>query len=121
MGVWTVAVAFPVCWVAAEPVRARLLKWSQKRRQRQQMKSLFESLGDSERTVVEGFVHIGGCVLPYSGSYPRNDDQFPANGIESLMSRELLYASIAADGQHEIFVLDSDLFDYARTVVGAAC
>lgn len=81
------------------------------------MKSLFESLGDAERTVVEGFVHSGGCALPYSTSYPRHNDQFPANGIESLISRELLYGSIAADGQHELLVLDSDLFDYARTVL----
>jgi len=115
MGVWAVVVAFPVCWVAAEPVRARLQEWSQKRRERQRLKSLFENLGDEERTVVEGFVRLGGCSIRW-GERNRRGDEFPANGIDSLTSRGLLEPSANIVGS-ETFVLDEDLFEYAKTVV----
>ena len=81
------------------------------------MKSLFESLGDDERTVVEGFVRLGGCSIRW-GERNRRGGEFPANGIDSLMSRGLLSSSVNAAGT-ETFELDEDLFVYAKTVAYA--
>ena len=117
MGAWATVAAFPVCWVFAELVRTPLQRWNQKRREKRRMKSLFESLGDEERTVVEGFVRLGGRSIRW-GERNRRGDEFPANGIESLMSRGLLDPSTNIVGT-ETFELDEDLFVYAKTVVYA--
>ena len=37
--------------------------------------------------------------------------------IESLINRDLMHASVTADGMTETFVLDTQLFDYAQTVL----
>ncbi len=78
------------------------------------MKAIFDNLGHEERAVVEAFVHSGGCAIDQD-SYAKRG--FSRNGIESLASRGHLRHSTTAAGYREKYVLDEDLFDYARTVV----
>ena len=104
---------FAAGWVSAEPVSKWLTARSQERRQRQRTKSSYKNLGHGERTVVEGFVRLGGCVIECKDSYQRSD--FPGNGIESLASKGLLQYSTTADGYRETYALDRHLYDYART------
>ena len=111
VGAGTFLATFLLGWGFAEPIRKRLQQWRRKRR----MKALFESLGRVERTVVEDFVHWGGCVIECKDSFDRSD--FSGSGIESLASRGLLQYDTTADGYRETYALDKDLYDYARTVV----
>ena len=115
MGAGAFLATFLVGWGSAEPARKRLQQWSQKRRTRRGMKALFASLGYQERRVVEDFVHWGGYVIECKDSYATS--AFPGSGIESLASRGLLRYDMTVDGYRETYVLDKDLYDYARTVV----
>ncbi|MCY3933736.1 MAG: hypothetical protein OXH70_18650 [Acidobacteria bacterium] len=98
----------------AEPVRERLLERSKRRRRKKQAKEIFNNLGREERAVVEAFVHSGGCAIDQDSYATRG---FSRNGIESLASRGNLRHSTTAAGYREKYVLEQDLFDYARTVV----
>ena len=79
------------------------------------MKELFETLGHEEKEVIQGFVWHGGTFIRWKDA--NNSSDFPSSGIDSLVSRELIYVSMTADGMQEGFVLDAQLFAYAQSVL----
>ena len=79
------------------------------------MKEWFESLGSEDLAVVEAFVWYGGSVITFAEC--NESRRFAVAGIESLRSRELMHTGVTADGMMETFVLDTELFDHAKTAV----
>ena len=83
----------------------------ERKRQKRRLKELFDTLGHEERSVVEGFVSHGGSVIRWRDL--DKSPKFSDAGIDSLMSRELVSAGLTVDGR-ETFVLDTQLYDYAK-------
>ena len=84
----------------------------ERKRMKRHLKELFDNLGHEERGVVESFAVHGGSVMTWGecDHYKR----VSRAGIESLINRGLIQMSMTADGMTETFVLDAQLFDYAR-------
>ncbi len=84
----------------------------ERKRMKRHLKELFDNLGHEERGVVESFAMHGGSVMTWGecDHYKR----VSRAGIESLINRGLIQMSMTADGMTETFVLDAQLFDYAR-------
>lgn len=62
--------------------------------------------------MVQAFVRHGGVAITWQEC--NRSEQFSAAGIESLSNRGMLHPSVTQDGMTETFVLDTELFDYAR-------
>ena len=109
------AIVFPVGKILASAIRSR---WDQLRKERQskgQIKELFDNLGREEKDVIQAFVWHGGTTVRWAEA--ERSPHFSAAGIDSLISRDLIRTSITVDGARETFVLDSQLFEYAQSVL----
>ncbi len=110
-------IAFPLVKIVAAPIRSRWIRSQERRRSQDAIRDLFDSLGSEERAVVQAFVWHGGVAVAWGES--DRFGQFSVTGVESLSNRGLLRSSFTEDGMAETFVLDTELFDYARTVLPA--
>ena len=109
------AIVFPVGKILASAIHSR---WDQLRREKQskdQIKELFDNLGREEKDVIQAFVWHGGTTVRWAEV--DKSPHFSSAGIDSLISRDLIHPSITADGARDTFVLDSQLFEYARSVL----
>ena len=117
---WVVAgfsaiITFPIVRLSASALHSRWNRLRERDRSRGQLKDLLDSLGFEEKAVVQAFVWHGGSVITWGQC--NQSPHFSAAGIESLINRDLMHASVTADGMTETFVLDTQLFDYAQTVL----
>lgn len=117
---WVIAgfsaiIAFPIVRISASAVHSRWNRSRERDRSRGELKDLLDSLGSEERAVIQAFVWHGGSVITWRQC--NQSPHFTADGIESLINRDLIHVSAMADGMTETFVLDTQLFDYARTVL----
>ena len=117
---WVVAafatiIVFPVARILASATHSHLAQSRKRRYGSDQIKELFGSLGREERDVVQAFVWHGGSVITW-GQFNASPD-FSSVGIESLIGRKLAHVTVTADGMTEAFALDTQLFDYAQTVL----
>ena len=117
---WVVAgfsaiITFPIVRLSASALHSRWNRLRERDRSRGQLKDLLDSLGSEEKAVVQAFVWHGGSVITWGQC--NQSPHFSAAGIESLINRDLMHASVTADGMTETFVLDTQLFDYAQTVL----
>ena len=110
--VFAAVIAFPLVKIVSGSIRTRWNRSQERRRTRDEMKELFDSLGSEERIVVQAFVRHGGVAITWQEC--NRSEQFSAAGIESLSNRGMLHPSVTQDGMRETFVLDTELFDYAR-------
>lgn len=117
---WVVAafvaiIVFPVSRILASAVESYWRHSRKRTYDKDRVKDLFDSLGSQEKAVVQAFVWHGGSVITWKEC--NESPHFSAAGIESLISRDMMHASMTADGMRETFVLDAQLFDYAQTVL----
>lgn len=105
---FTSIIFFPVVRLVASAIHARVSRNAVRRAKRNDVKSIFSSLSEEEKSVVFEFVGAGGCVITWSHM---NNLAVSGPAIESLIQRELLSTSMTADGMRETFVLDTTLFD----------
>ena len=117
---WVIAgfsaiIAFPIVRLSASALHSRWSRSRERNRSRAQLKNLLDSLGSEEKIVVQAFVWHGGSVITWREC--NASSHFSAAGIESLINRDLIRPSVMADGMTETFVLDTQLFDYAQTVL----
>ena len=118
---WVVAgfsaiVAFPIVRISASAIHSP--RWNCSRehaRSRGQLKELLDGLGSEEKAVVQAFVWHGGSDITWGQC--NQSPHFSVAGIESLINRDLMHPSVTTDGMTETFVLDTQLFDYAKTVL----
>ena len=109
---WGGALVAVITFAFARPL---LSWWNEKRegkRTKDRVREEFERLSREEKGVVQAFVWHGGSVMTWAEC-----EQWPdctRAGIESLMNRGRIHASVTADGMRETFVLDSELFDYGQ-------
>ena len=116
---WVIAcfvaiIVFPVSKILTSTIHSSLIE-SRKHGYSKEIKNLFEKLGHEEQQVVQAFVWHGGCTMTWSEC--NESSSITSAGIESLISRDLLYTSVTADSAQETFVLNTELFDYAQTVL----
>ena len=116
---WVIAcfvavIVFPVSRIVASTIHSRLIE-SRKHDHSKEIKDLFEKLSHEERQVVQAFVWHGGCVMTWSEC--NESPSISVAGIESLINRDQIHTTVTADGIRETFVLNTELFDYARTVL----
>ena len=115
LAVFVGIIVFPVGRILASAVHSH---WAQSREQnssRDRTKELFDNLGREERQVIQAFVWQGGTFVTWSEV--NRSQHFRSSGIDSLVSRDLIHMSVTADGMREAFVLDSELFEYAQSVL----
>ena len=116
---WVIAcfvaiIVFPVSKIVVSTIHSRVIE-SRKRGHSKDIKDLFEKLSHEEKQVVQAFVWHGGCVMTWRES--NESPNISVAGIESLINRGLVHTTVTADGMQETFVLDTELFDYAQTVL----
>ena len=117
---WVVAVfvtiiVFPVGKILASTIESYWIQSRERSYSRGQIKELFKNLGSKEKAVVQAFVWHGGSVITWRECNELS--YFSAAGIESLINRDLMHATVTADGMTEAFALDTQLFDYAQTLL----
>ena len=118
---WVIAlfasiIAFPVCRVISSALHS---KWKQKHidvLKRLKAEKEFSRFSQQERQVIEFFVREGGACVSW-GRVNNSQLPFPRAGLNSLIARDLVRASVMEDGMSESFVLDIDTFDYAQTAL----
>lgn len=108
LGDWAISafaaiIFFPVARVTATAIHARVACNANRRARRNDAEHTFSTLSDEERAVVAEFLNAGGCVITWSQA---NNSSISGAAIESLIQREILSASMTADGMRETFVLD---------------
>lgn len=116
---WVIAcfvaiIVFPVSKILTSTIHSSLIE-SRKHGHSKEIKGWFEKLSHEEKQVVQAFVWHGGCVMTW-----RECNESPSitvAGIESLINRDLIHTTVTADGMHETFVLNTELFDYAQTIL----
>lgn len=114
---WVVAafaaiIVFPIARMAASACHSYWNRAQERRRSIGDWDDLFQKLGAEEKAVVHAFVRHGGSVITWREC--NRSPHFSPAGIESLINRGLLSASVMADGMTETFVLDTGLFDYGQ-------
>ena len=119
---WVIAcfvaiIIFPVSKIVTSTIHSRLIE-SRKYGHSKEIRGLFEKLSHEEKQVVQAFVWHGGSVMTWGES--NESPSISVAGIESLINRDLIHTTVTADGMHETFVLDTELFDYAQTVLPKA-
>ena len=105
-------IVFPIGRILASAIHSHWNQSRERNRSMEQLKDLVDTLGREERAVIQAFVWHGGSVITW-GECNRSPHFSPA-GIESLINRDLMHASVTADGMTETFALDTQLFDYAQ-------
>ena len=108
-------IVFPVCRILASAVHSHWVQSRQQSHSKDQVKELFDNLGREEQDVVQAFVWHGGKFITWSES--NRSSYFSSSGIDSLISRDLIHVSVTAYGMREAFVLDTELFEYAQSVL----
>ena len=108
-------IAFPVGKLLASAICSRWAQLRNERRSKDQIKELFDNLGREEKDVIQAFVWHGGTTVRWAEV--DKSPHFSSAGIDSLISRDLIHTSITADGARDTFVLDSQLFEYAQSVL----
>ncbi|MXZ37358.1 MAG: hypothetical protein F4Z19_03695 [Holophagales bacterium] len=116
--IFATMISFPVIRIAAAAVHSRRVQSKERKDTRGKMREAFDNLGAEEVAVARAFVWHGGTSVTWREA--NRSDGFSAAGIESLSNRGLVHTSVTLDGLTETFVLDVDLFDYAKTVVPEA-
>lgn len=116
---WVIAcfvaiIVFPVSKIMTSTIHSRLIE-ARKYGHSKEIKDLFEKLSHEEKQVVQAFVWHGGCAMTWSECEKYSSST--RAGIESLIKRDQVYESVTADGLQETFVLNTELFDYAQTVL----
>ena len=119
-GDWVVAgfvtiIVFPIGRILASAIHSHWNRSRERNRNRGQLKDLLDNLGSEERAVVQAFVWHGGSVITWGEC--NQSPHFSAVGIESLINRDLMHASVTADGMTETFALDTHLFNHAQKVL----
>ena len=119
-GDWVIAafvaiIVFPVARIVASTIHSHWSKSRQRIDNVGKIEELFEKLGSEEKAVVQAFVWHGGSVITWAEC--NRSAEFSAIGIESLINRGLMHATMTADGMTEAFALDTKLFDHALTVM----
>lgn len=117
---WVIAafaaiIAFPIGRIGASAVHSVIAQSRERKHDIERLRETLKNLGTEEKSVVQGFVWHGGSVMTW-----REFNKLPymsAAGIESLLNRDLASMSVTADGMTETFLLDTQLFDYAQTVL----
>lgn len=117
---WVVAafvtiIVFPVVRLLASAIESYWIQSQERINSQDRIKELFENLGSEEKAVVQAFVWHGRTVITW-GECNRSPN-FSAAGIESLINRDMMHATMTADGMTETFTLDTQLFGYAQTVL----
>ena len=115
IGAFVAIIFFPAARILVSALHSY---WSQSRKRSDdivQMEELFEKLGSEEKAVIQAFVWHGGSVIAWREC--NKSPEFSAVGIESLINRGLMHATVTADGMSEAFALDTRLFDHAQTVL----
>ena len=105
-------IVFPMGRILASAIHSHWNQSRERNRSMDQLKDLFDQFGREERAVIQAFVWHGGSVITW-GECNRSP-HFSAAGIESLINRDLMHASVTADAMTETFALDTQLFDYAQ-------
>ena len=109
-------IVFSIAKVSARAIQPPWNQRRERRRKRDQLKRLFESLAREERAVVKGFVCHGGSVVAQDEI--GRSMLFSGVGIRSLINRDLLQVSyVGEDPDACLYALDTELFDYAQTVL----
>ena len=108
-------IVFPVGRILASAVHSHWVQSRQQSHSKDQVKELFDNLGREEQDVVQAFVWHGGKFITWSES--NRSSYFSSSGIDSLISRDLIHVSVTAYGMREAFVLDTELFEYAQSVL----
>lgn len=101
--------------ILASTIYAHFRRLQKHRKNKKRVKDLFESLGREERATVEAFVYSGGSVMTWKET--NDSPKASVAGIESLIHRGLIEPSVTFDGMRDTFVLDTELFNYARKVL----
>jgi ABC-type multidrug transport system fused ATPase/permease subunit len=117
IGDWVVAaftllIVFPIARVASGWIHGKMLRRAERRLKLSQSREVLARLSKAERVVVQAFLDKGGTVLTWSHV---NALGLPGPAFESLVARGLIIPSVTADAVRETFVLDSEIFDVART------
>lgn len=110
---WVIAafssiIAFPIIRIVATSFNDAYKHKRERRVSEEHAAYLFGKLSGQELEVVQSFVKAGGSVLTWSQV---NSMPIHSSAIESMISRELMWPSVMADGMKETFVLDTQIFD----------
>ncbi|MCK0767266.1 hypothetical protein [Chromohalobacter canadensis] len=110
---WVIAafasiIAFPIIRIVATSFNDSYKRERERRVDEECASYLFGKLSGQELEVVQSFVKAGGSVLTWSQV---NGLPVRSSAIESMISRELMWPSVMADGMKETFVLDTKIFD----------
>lgn len=111
IAVFSAVIAFPLVRLVATGLHARTVRRAQGQMDLEEADRIYSRLSEQEKKVVQAFVQAGGSVLTWRQV---NQLGLPSNGIESLMQREVAWASVTADGMQETFALDSAIFDVGQ-------
>ena len=115
VGAFTAIIVFPVGRVLATATHSHWVQSRKRSYSREQIKELFENLGREEKDVVQAFVWHGGKSITWDEC--DRSPHFSSTGIDSLVSRDLIHATVTGDGMRDAFVLDTQLFEYAQSVL----
>jgi len=101
-------ISFPIFRLVASSLNQRYERKRRKNAESKENRAKFNRLSEDEKQVIESFVKAGGSVLTWTQV---NNENISSSGVESLIQRGLVWASVTADGMTETFALDSDIFD----------
>ncbi|AKH90632.2 hypothetical protein [Edwardsiella tarda] len=102
-------ITFPVVKIIVGGLYQKIITRKGEAVAEKRLKMLYQSLTGREKEVVKHFVMHGGAVMTW-GQMNKLDN--PEPGVESLVRRGLLNASVTVDGMRETFELDLALFNY---------
>ena len=111
IALFSAVIAFPLVRLVATGFHARAVRRAQVQMELEEADRIYSRLSEHEKIVVRAFVQAGGSVLTWRQV---NQLDLPGNGIESLIQREVAWASTTADGMRETFALHSAIFDVGQ-------
>ena len=108
-------IVFPVGKIGASAFHSHRVQTREKTRGRERMSDLLENLGREEKAVVQEFVWHGSKFVSMQESHELPN--FASDGIDSLVSRKLVSVTGYSEGTREGYVLDTEMFEYAQSVL----
>lgn len=109
-------ISFPIIRILSSGFHEKQNRHKKRALEREEALYEFNCLSAAEHEILKAFARSGGSVMTWA---QMNNEAVPSAGVESLIQRELMWASTTADGMQETFAIDSKIFDVANEKFGA--
>ncbi|WP_112053513.1 hypothetical protein [Onishia taeanensis] len=113
---WVIAafstiISFPIIRLVSTGINEKIERNKQRNISKEKSLNTYKKFSTEEKEVIASYVKSGGSVLTWG---QMNNEAVSSAAVESLIQREVLWASMSADGMRETFALDSEIFDIAN-------